>query len=54
MARSTLTAISKRSRRSQSWRFATLRDVVNHYDAHFGLLLTERGKGDLVEYLKSL
>jgi hypothetical protein len=35
-------------------RFATLRDVVNHYDAHFGLLLTEREKGDLVEYLKSL
>ena len=35
-------------------RFATLRDVVNHYDTHFGLLLSEREKGDLVEYLKSL
>jgi hypothetical protein len=35
-------------------RFATLRDVVNHYDAQFGLLLSEQEKGDLVEYLKSL
>lgn len=35
-------------------RFATLLDVVNHYDAHFGLLLSEQEKGDLVEYLKSL
>jgi hypothetical protein len=35
-------------------RFATLRDVVNHYNAHFGLLRTEREKGDLIEYLKSL
>ena len=35
-------------------RFATLMDVVNHYDAHFGLGLTEREKSDLVEYLKSL
>ena len=35
-------------------RFATLHDVVNHYDAHFGLLLSEQEKGDLVEYLKSL
>lgn len=35
-------------------RFATLLDVVNHYDAHFGLGLTDREKSDLVEYLKSL
>jgi len=35
-------------------RFPTLRDVVNHYDAHFGLGLTEQDKGDVVEYLKSL
>jgi len=35
-------------------RFATLLDVVNHYDAHFGLGLTRQEKSDLVEYLKSL
>jgi hypothetical protein len=35
-------------------RFATLLDVVNHYDAHFGLGLTNSQKSDLVEYLKSL
>jgi hypothetical protein len=35
-------------------RFATLLDVVNHYDAHFGLGLTDPEKADLVEYLKSL
>jgi hypothetical protein len=35
-------------------RFATLMDVVNHYDAHFGLGLTKQEKSDLVEYLKSL
>lgn len=35
-------------------RFATLMDVVNHYDAHFGLGLTNQEKSDLVEYLKSL
>ncbi len=35
-------------------RFATLRDVVNHYDGHFGLGLTEQKKRDLVEFLKSL
>ncbi|HEX7182830.1 MAG TPA: hypothetical protein VF756_13385 [Thermoanaerobaculia bacterium] len=35
-------------------RFATLRDVVNHYDGHFGLQLTEAQKIDLVEFLKSL
>jgi hypothetical protein len=35
-------------------RFATLRDVVDHYDGHFGLHLTEQKKNDLVEFLKSL
>ena len=35
-------------------RFATLGDVVNHYDRHFRLSLTQREKADLVEYLKSL
>ena len=35
-------------------RFATLLDVVNHYDTHFGLGLTDGEKSDLVEYLKSL
>jgi hypothetical protein len=35
-------------------RFATLRDVVDHYDAHLGLGLADGQKRDLVEYLKSL
>jgi hypothetical protein len=35
-------------------RFATLLDVVNHYNSHFQLGLTERQKRDVVEYLKSL
>jgi cytochrome c5 len=35
-------------------RFATLLDVVNHYDTFFTLGLTDAEKGDLVEYLKSL
>lgn len=35
-------------------RFATLMDVVNHYDSHLGLHLSAREKSDLVEYLKSL
>ena len=35
-------------------RFATLRDVVEHYDAHFKLGLSDGQKGDLVEYLKGL
>jgi hypothetical protein len=35
-------------------RFATLLDVINHYDAHFGLGLSEAEKADLAEYLKSL
>lgn len=35
-------------------RFATLLDVVNHYDTLFSLGLTDDEKSDLVEYLKSL
>ena len=35
-------------------RFATLADVVNHYDQFFGLGLSQQQKSDLVEYLKSL
>ena len=35
-------------------RFATLRDVVNHYDVHFGLMLSEQEKRDLIQFLKSL
>ncbi len=35
-------------------RFATLADVVAHYDQHMALGLTAAQKSDLVEYLKSL
>jgi hypothetical protein len=35
-------------------RFATLEDVIAHYDGFFGLRLTNREKRDLAEYLKSL
>jgi ParB-like chromosome segregation protein Spo0J len=35
-------------------RFATLRDVLEHYNSFFMLGLTEQHKVDLVEYLKSL
>jgi cytochrome c peroxidase len=35
-------------------RFATLLDVVNHYDMQFALHLSAQEKSDLVEYLKSL
>jgi hypothetical protein len=35
-------------------RFATLRDVVEHYNAAWNLGLSEAQKADLVEYLKSL
>jgi hypothetical protein len=34
-------------------RFATLSDVVNHYDGVFKLRLTEQEKNHLIEYLKS-
>ena len=35
-------------------RFATLLDVVNHYDRHFKLKLTDPDKNDLIEYLKGI
>jgi hypothetical protein len=35
-------------------RFATLNDVVSHYNNHFSLNLSGAEKNDLVEYLKSL
>jgi hypothetical protein len=35
-------------------RFATLLDVVNHYDSFMKLSLTEQEKNDLVEFLKSI
>lgn len=35
-------------------RFATLLDVVNHYDKFFKLGLADQEKNDLVEYLKSI
>ncbi|HET6974488.1 MAG TPA: hypothetical protein VFH96_10715 [Pyrinomonadaceae bacterium] len=35
-------------------RFATLRDVIEHYNAFLGTNLTDQQKSDLVEYLKSL
>jgi len=35
-------------------RFATLMDVVNHYNAFFNLGLTQPERNDLVEYLKSI
>jgi hypothetical protein len=35
-------------------RFATLLDVINHYDGHFKLNLTDANKKDLVEFLKGI
>jgi cytochrome c peroxidase len=35
-------------------RFATLQDVVGHYDNHLSLKLSDQEKRDLIEYLKSL
>jgi hypothetical protein len=35
-------------------RFATLTDVVNHYDGHLKLNLSDANKKDLVEYLKGI
>ena len=35
-------------------RFATLLDVVNHYDDHLELNLSEANKKDLIEYLKGI
>jgi cytochrome c peroxidase len=35
-------------------RFATLRDVVDHYDRHFNTRLSEQEKAELIEFLKSI
>jgi len=35
-------------------RFATLKDVLAHYDRNFKLGLSDREKAELIEYLKSL
>jgi cytochrome c peroxidase len=35
-------------------RFKSLEEVVDHYDGHFGLNLSESDKHDLIEYLRSL
>ena len=35
-------------------RFGTLREVIEHYNAHLKLRLTEKEVEDLAEYLKSL
>jgi cytochrome c peroxidase len=35
-------------------RFATLMDVVDHYNNHLSLGLTDKEKNDLIEYLKSI
>jgi cytochrome c peroxidase len=35
-------------------RFATMLDVVEHYNRHFTLRLSDPQKRDLVEFLKSL
>ncbi len=35
-------------------RFASLLEVVNHYDTQFNLGLSDRQKNDLVEYLKGI
>jgi hypothetical protein len=35
-------------------RFATLLDVVNHYDKQFNLRLSDSDKKDLIEYLKGI
>lgn len=35
-------------------RFATLKDVIDHYNAHLKLNLSESERADLVEFLKSL
>jgi mono/diheme cytochrome c family protein len=50
-----LQALFTRSKRGfyHDGRFATLMDVVNHYDSCFGLGLTAQEKSDLVQYLKS-
>jgi len=46
--------VSNKGRFYHDGRFATLLDVVNHYNTRFSLGLTDMEKSDLVEYLKSL
>ena len=50
-----LQALFTRSKRGfyHDGRYATLMDVVNHYDSCFKLGLNAQQKSDLVEYLKS-
>jgi mono/diheme cytochrome c family protein len=50
-----LQALFTRSKRGfyHDGRYATLLDVVDHYDSCFGLGLSAQQKGDLVQYLKS-
>jgi hypothetical protein len=45
---------SNKGRYYHDGRFATLLDVINHYNTHFSLGLSDAEKHDLVEYLKSL
>lgn len=45
---------ANRGRYFHDGRFATLLDVVNHYNTRFSLGLTTQEKTDLVEYMKSL
>ena len=45
---------ANRGRYYHDGRFATLLDVVNHYNTRFSLGLTTQEKLDLVEYLKSI
>ena len=47
-------ASSNKGRYYHDGRFRTLLDVVNHYNICKKLVLDEREKLDLVEYLKSL
>jgi cytochrome c peroxidase len=35
-------------------RFSTLNNVVDHYDVHFSLGLSDQDKADLAQYLRSL
>jgi hypothetical protein len=46
--------LANKGRYYHDGRFATLLDVVNHYNTRFALGLTEQEKHDLIEYLKSL
>jgi len=45
---------TRRAVSSTTGAFATLRDVIEHYDVNFQTRLNGQEKTDLVEYLKSL